>query len=200
MDKTENEEKKQITFITFMQSFSILFIVSLITSIALVYPKYSIASISIQLVFLNLWIYWTHRIAHSLPNNPFNYHIYSHHNKQFHLSRPIELLFECITDFSWFLILFFIKYMFNLDFLSTTLIFFIGLWYSSVHVLNLSLFNDSVHKLHHTEPEFNYGPPYIDYFFGTLKMDPSYTTNNEAFNGIVLFIIFYGLKSIPPNE
>jgi len=194
MDKIDSREiqlnESIYTVFNYIYSFSLLFVFSIITSVLLVYPTYSYISILKQLIFLNIWVYWAHRFFHSLPNIPINYHLYSHHKKQLQLSRPIELLFEFITDFSWFLILLVLKYYFKIDSLSTILILFIGLWYSSVHVINLSLFNDKVHKIHHIDHTYNYGPPYIDFIFGTLKMDKSYTTNHEILNGLILFFIF----------
>jgi hypothetical protein len=193
----EASSKKSIyTMFQYVHSFFFLFIFAIITSVLLVYPKYSYISILLQLVCINLWVYAMHRLSHALPNIPVNYHLYSHHNKQLNLPRPIELVFEFITDFSWYLLLLAFQYYYKLSFLSPTLIIFLGLWYSSVHTINLSLFDDKVHKTHHIEPTYNYGPPYIDFLFGTLKMDPSYTTNSEIANGIGIFFLLKALHSI----
>ena len=169
-------------------------------SVLLVYPNFSYGSICLQLLFLSNWVYWIHRLSHSLPNTPLNYHIYSHHNKLLELPRPIELAFEFLTDLSWFGILLLLKYLFNIKSLSNTLILFIGIWYSSVHVINLSLFNDPVHKYHHKDFAYNYGPPYIDFMFGTLQMDASYTTDFEIINGIILFFILKAINKLIPLD
>ena len=129
-DMEEASSKKTIyTMFQYVHSFFFLFIFAIITSVLLVYPTYSYISILLQLVFINLWVYAMHRLSHNLPNIPVNYHLYSHHNKQLNLPRPIELVFEFVTDFSWYLLLLAFQYYYKLSFLSPTLIIFLGLWY-----------------------------------------------------------------------
>jgi len=189
-----------------MYSFLLLFSIGSFLSLFLVYPQYSAFSIAIQLIAINLWVYWIHRLSHALPNQPWNYHIYSHHNKQLGLSRPLELVCEFLTDFSWFLLLLALKFGFHMDFLSSSLILFVGLWYSSVHVLNLSLGNHIEHKIHHIDYNYNYGPAYIDFLFGTLKVDKDYTADFEIPNGLAAFGIvkvlqpFFQLDKIELNN
>jgi len=84
--------------------------------------------------------------------------------------------------------------MFDLKYISTSLVLFIGIWYSSVHVVNLSLFPHIEHKLHHGDYTVNYGPPYIDYLFGTLQVDEPYTADYEIPNGIASFALVYALR------
>ena len=198
------DQKTIYTFFNYIHSFFFLLIFSILMSVLLVYPTYSYGSICLQLIFLSNWVYWVHRLSHNLPNSLLNYHLYSHHNKALHLPRHIELAFEFFTDLSWFGILLLLnlllKYICNISFLSNTLILFIGIWYSSVHVLNLSLFNDHVHKYHHKDSNYNYGPPYIDFMFGTLQMDDSYTTNSEITNGLVVFFLLKAIQKIVPFD
>ena len=182
------------TLFSGIYSFLLLLSVGSLVSLHLVYPAYSAFSIALQLIGVNLWVYWIHRLCHSLPNQVWNYHIYSHHNKLLGLPRPIELFFEFFTDFSWFLLLLGLKFFFQWDWLSTSIILFVGIWYSSVHVLNLSLGNHIEHKVHHIDYTYNYGPAYIDFIFGTLKVDKDYTSDFEIPNGIVAFGIVKALQ------
>ena len=89
------------------------------------------------------------------------------------------------------------QYLLKLDIISNTLILFIGLWYSSVHVLNLSLGDSKEHRIHHGESDYNYGPPYIDILFGTLKTEVNSDENDKIKNGVIIFFflkLFQTLK------
>jgi len=182
------------TILSGAYSFLLLLVTGSYLSLILVYPHFSAFSIAIQLIGINLWVYWIHRASHSLPNQFWNYHLYSHHNKLLNLPRPVELVCEFFTDFSWFLLLLGIKTVCNMDFLSSTLILFVGLWYSLIHVLDLSLGNHIEHRIHHVDYHYNYGPAYIDFLFGTLKVDRNYTSDFEIPNGIVACVMLLGLK------
>jgi hypothetical protein len=155
----------------------------------LAYPTLPILYAGPNLVFITLWAYWVHRILHLLPDIPLNYHVHIHHDKYIKLPRHTELFFEFLTNLSWFLPLLLLVYVFKLQCLSPILIVFIGLWYSSIHVLNLSLGNTIEHKIHHTELNYNYGPSVMDYIFGTLKVDSTYNTHYEILNGIFFFFL-----------
>jgi len=181
------------TLLSGIYSFLLLLSVGSLLSLYLVYPSYSAFSIAVQLTLINFWVYVIHRLCHILPNQVWNYHIYSHHNKLLDLPRPIELVCEFFTDFSWFILLLGIKLFFNLD-LSTALILFVGIWYSSVHVINLSLGDHIEHRIHHKDHAYNYGPAYMDFLFGTLKVDKNYTGDFEIPNGLVAFGIVKALQ------
>jgi hypothetical protein len=64
-----------------VKSFSLINLTLFILCINLV-PKESPIITIIQVFFLGLWAYWAHRLLHILPESPYNYHIYSHHNKK----------------------------------------------------------------------------------------------------------------------
>ena len=164
--------------------------------ILLVHPHVSALSAAAQLIFLNIWVYLIHRFCHLLPNMPLNYHLYSHHNKLLNLPKPVELSFEFVTNFSWFLLLLAFVYVFDISILNPILIIFIGLWYSSIHVLNLSLGDHIEHKIHHKNYTVNYGPAATDYIFGTLDVgdNKDYNTIYEIKNGLLFFFILKALR------
>jgi hypothetical protein len=174
--------------------FKLLLVSAAFMSLQLLYPTYSPAFIFFQSFCIKFWVYFLHRACHLLPNISLNYHLYSHHNKLLNLPRPLELVFEFLTNFSWFLILLVVKYIFDLQIISTTLVLFIGLWYSSVHVINLSLFSHIEHKVHHADYTVNFGPSHIDYLFGTLQVEDNYTADSEVLNGMASFAIVYALR------
>jgi ATP/ADP translocase len=80
--------------------------------------------------------------------------------------------------------------MTNIYVIPEILILFIGLWYSSVHVLNQSLVPNIEHSRHHTDNSCNFGPSQIDFMFGTLNVEEGYTADYQVINGVVLYIIF----------
>jgi hypothetical protein len=194
--KSAHAKGYSYTFFEADSYFKLLLASGTYMSFQLLYPAYSPGFIFFQSFCINIWVYLLHRACHLLPNIPLNYHLYSHHNKQFHLSRPLELFCEFFTNFSWFLLILLLKYCFDLQLISTSLVLFLGLWYSSVHVVNLSLFPHMEHKLHHHDYTVNYGPPYIDYLFGTLQVEDGYTADYEIPNGIASFAIVYALRQM----
>jgi hypothetical protein len=179
-----------------MSFFFLEVLFSNVMCILLVHPNVTAIHAAFQLIFLNIWIYGVHRLSHKLPDMPLNYHLYIHHNKSIVLPRPVELFFEFITNISWFLPLLLLPYVFNIHFLSPILIVFIGLWYSSIHVLNLSLGNSIEHKIHHKTMNHNYGPSITDYIFDTLKVNKTYNTNSEIINGLFFFFLLKALKPV----
>ena len=120
-----------------------------------------------------------------------NLHISWHHDKTVSMSRPLELTMEFFTNMSWFFYLLLFQWICNVQYLSNTLILFIGLWYSSIHLLNLTIFKSNEHIIHHMERKYNYGPPYMDLLFGTLKQSDDEPNKYEFVNGIVIFCILY---------
>jgi len=194
--KSAHSKGYSYTFFEANDYFKLLLAIGTYLSFQLLYPSYSIWFIYLQSFCINIWVYLIHRASHLLPNIPLNYHLYSHHNKLFNLPRPLELVCEFFTNFSWFLLILLLKTVFDLKFISTSLVLFIGLWYSSVHVVNLSLFPHMEHKLHHSDYTVNFGPPYIDYLFGTLQVEDGYTADYEIPNGIASFAIVYALRQL----
>ena len=172
----------------------LLCVSSYILGILLVYPKYSIVSIGIQLVFLNVYVYWFHRLLHILPEYNMNFHIHWHHNKNLDIPKNVELLLEFFTNMSWFVYLILFQWLFNIEYLSTTLILFIGLWYSSIHTINFSVFNSNQHIIHHIERTYNYGPPCIDVLFGTFKEPEEKINSYEFVNGFFIFLALFYIK------
>lgn len=190
---SQTYEKKDMNFadysLKFLHSYFFILILSYLLAIFLVYPQYGLLSIALQLSAINLYSYGIHRLTHNLPSSLLNYHMYSHHDKKLGIPRPLELFGEFLCDLSWFILLAFAQYLLNIKLLSNTLIAFIGIWYSSVHVLNLSLGNSKEHKIHHTDFDYNYGPPFIDIIFGTLKTEENSDENDKIKNGIIVFFL-----------
>lgn len=178
-----------------LHSYFFVLVISYLLAIFLIYPKYGLLSIALQITLLNFYVYGIHRLMHNMPSMLLNYHMYSHHNKSLGLSRPLELFCEFFCDLSWFIGFALVQNVLKIDLVSNTLIAFIGLWYSSVHVLNLSLGDSKEHKIHHVESDYNYGPPYIDILFGTLKTEENSDENDKIKNGILIFFLLKLIQS-----
>ena len=174
----------------FVNSYCLFLFSGYIISINLVYPKFSVLSVAIQLFSIYLWIYIVHIILHMLPESKIIYHIYSHHNKNLKLPWCLEIIAEFFNNFSAFISLVAIKYMFGMSYLSYTLVIFYGLWYSSVHLIQYSLLKSSEHEVHHKERKYNFGPGFYDMLFGTLKSNNSEVPLYQINNGIVIFLLF----------
>jgi hypothetical protein len=150
----------------------------------------------LQLLLINVWAYWGHRILHMLPEFFYNYHIYVHHNKKLHLERYIELFYEFHTNMLLFIIPLVLQRITNIYIIPEILILFVGLWYSTVHVLNLSLIPNIEHSTHHVDPKYNFGPSYMDFIFGTLKVEEGYSSDSQVINGVVLYIIIDVIRRV----
>ena len=196
MESAVIEKEYKYTFENYCKSFGLIILTSGVLCMNLVSPDASLIKTSLQVIFLNVWVYWIHRVSHVLPECLYNYHIYSHHDKKLDLDRPIELFFEFLTNMSWFMLLIFLQIVTGVYIVPDILTIFIGLWYSSVHVLNLSLIPNIEHKIHHTELNVNYGPPSIDFIFGTLKVEDGYSQDSQVINGVILYVVYELFKRV----
>lgn len=184
------EKEYTYTFDNFLKSFGLIILTGHMLSVKLLPPDTPLMKTILQVIFINLWVYWIHRLCHILPESPYNYHIYSHHHKKLELDRPIELFYEFFANMFWFILLIIFQWLTGVEIVPDILIIFIGAWYSSVHVLNLSLIPNIEHKVHHTELNYNYGPSYMDFIFGTLKVEEGYSEDSQVINGVVLYVIY----------
>ena len=195
LDSIPVEKRYKCTLENFIKSFILVILTANILGVKLLPPGIPMIQTIAQITFINLWVYWIHRLTHILPESPLNYHIYSHHDKKFDLPRPLELFCEFLSDMSWFILLIVLQWLFNYQIIPDILIIFFGAWYSSSHVLNLSLLPNLEHKIHHTENDYNFGPPFMDFLFGTFKVEEGYSADSQVINGVILFTLYDGLKS-----
>ena len=105
----------------FLHSYFFVLVISYLLGIFLVYPKYGLLSIALQLAALNFYVYGIHRLTHNMPSMLLNYHMYSHHNKSLGIPRPLELFCEFFCDLSWFALLALTQYLLKLDILSNVI-------------------------------------------------------------------------------
>jgi sterol desaturase/sphingolipid hydroxylase (fatty acid hydroxylase superfamily) len=170
------------------QNYALIWAVSYSLAVLLEYPRMHVLMIGAQIILLNVYSYWVHRITHALPDW-LSLHLYSHHDKSLGLPRWADLLLEFTQDMAWFAGLWALLRLAKVSFMSSKLLWFIAIWYSSVHVVNLSLFKNEYHKLHHMKRTVNFGPPYMDQLFGTYEGKGCHDTNPSVLNGLVAYAI-----------
>ena len=193
-DETAAKNPYEYTTTNFIKSFGLVVLIGNILANKLMPPGTSPFVTFAQGFLVNMWVYWIHRLSHMLPDSVFNYHIYSHHNKKLDLPRHMELFLEFYCNMSWFLLLILLQYITGIEIAPKLLILFIGIWYSSAHVINLSMYPNKEHRTHHVETGFNYGPSYMDFVFKTLKVEEGYTNDSQVINGAIIFTVFDLIK------
>tara|TARA_B100001057_G_C22811380_1_gene935557 strand:+ start:1152 stop:1784 length:633 start_codon:yes stop_codon:yes gene_type:complete len=122
---------------------------------------------SICIMALYTYSYFAHRIVHHFPK-PINLH-FGHHIPN-GLPYGINLFIECIADSLFFFVPWALQKHFNLVIIPPLLIFYYGLIYVSVHIVNYSLVGNEIHEKHHASPmdnASNFGPDTLDHLLNT---------------------------------
>jgi hypothetical protein len=180
--------------------YSILAVFSVILTFHNYNPIYSV----LQYVTVYLYAYYYHYIIHYLGSkysiiNNYETHNAIHHNKSIILPRWLELSIESISNLFSILIIIIVQYILNIHIFSSSIVLFVGLSYTFVHILHYSLYGDKIHKEHHENVFCNYEPRIYDILFNTRCGDSSspYISNiNELYCGIGAFALAYALKHI----
>ena len=135
-------------------------------------PKYSVPNAICQAIFIVLWSYGGHVLAHAISNEGIlsyvNSHVFLHHKKSFDIPRWLELVIEACTNFLGFFIIIILQKFFKFEILSPTLVLGGAFLYIFVHILDYSIVGNENHKLHHARTFCNYDPEFLDALFGTL--------------------------------
>lgn len=178
----------------FVRCYGLLFLTSLAGAV-LLEPDINYFRVAAELVGLNAYVYWFHRLLHWLPSfmSP---HLAWHHDKQLDVPRWLELVLEFFTDLSWFFLLWLAQRLSGVRIFQDSLIAYIGIWYASMHTVNMSVFKNSHHGKHHEKRNVNFGPPYMDQLFGTFEHDGCYNVNSSVLNGFASFFIVERVRSM----
>jgi hypothetical protein len=128
-------------------------------------------------IFIWFWAYFIHRLYHILPSTGIfryiNIHLSLHHDHEKVLPRPLELVLETFQNAIWFGILYVLQELTDIHIVPTSIIVFALLVYSSVHIINYSVFGSEKHRQQHLLPNVNFGPDFLDHIFGT-NSDPEF--------------------------
>lgn len=127
--------------------------------------------------FIWFWAYFIHRLHHNLPSTGIfrylNIHLSLHHSHEKELPRYLELILETVQNAVWFGILYVIQEVTDIHLVPRSIVLLGMLVYTSVHVINYSVFGSAKHREQHAQPYVNYGPDFLDHAFGT-NSDPSF--------------------------
>jgi hypothetical protein len=138
------------------------------------------------------WVYFVHRLLHLVPINT---HIIYHHQKPPKtIERGLELFFEAITDTGMNLSLLGFQKLIGLSIVPTPVILLFTLAYTSIHIVNYSLFGTVFHRRHHDTLDKNFAPDAMDHIVGTNYNDEYEDLNVTCLNVFGCMALLYPLK------
>jgi hypothetical protein len=169
----------------------------LILAIYLTMNKYSPLHAALSIGILFFYSYFIHMLFHLLPS-VINVHMIFHHIKTDNVVKKyINLFIETFVNIGFFIIFYLLQKLLHFEYVPTILILFYGLLYTSVHIINYSIFHTSEkHVTHHITSDKpssakNYGPDFIDHVFGTNSDEEFKNYNHILPNILISFIITY---------
>ena len=172
----------------------------LILGILLTYKKYSPFLIGISIFILYVYSYFIHVLFHNLPEI-INMHVNLHHNYEENKNigkRIFNLLIEIGTNILFFVIFYYLQKLLHINFVPEIIIFYYGFLYTTVHIINYSIFHTAnEHVLHHdttddnTVKTCNYGPDLMDKIFETNYSNKFENYNHIIPNIMMSFLITY---------
>ena len=153
---------------------SIVLFIMFIFIYILTYKKHSVIIVYLSVLFLFLYEYFYHVFFHMIIPKSLNVHLLFHHNHKHNenlIPYIINLTVEGMSNLFIFYVLYELQNILNLEIIPNIIIFYMGLLYTSIHVINYSIFHlDESHVLHHLSTDkkpCNYGPDVLDHLFGT---------------------------------
>ena len=132
-------------------------------------PLYLLSGI----VFMPMWLYWSHRALHWIPTNSAVlypvFHIWGHHGIPKPITnRGLELLSETVWElFFWTFLPIWVQSATGFHFIPTSIVLLGSFMWISIHMINYSVVGSTTHGRHHKDTRVNYGPDVLDHLFGT---------------------------------
>jgi hypothetical protein len=172
----------------FIPNFAII-----ILGIILTYKTVSPIRVTLSIMLLVFYSYFIHKLFHYLPKS-INIHMMIHHNhknKNNSFVKFTGLFIECLMNIFFFVIFYYLQQILSSHFVPNIIIFYYGFIYTTIHIINYSIFHCSkAHVIHHktgsnVNKTYNYGPDLLDHLFKT-----NYDEKIENYNHILLNIIF----------
>jgi sterol desaturase/sphingolipid hydroxylase (fatty acid hydroxylase superfamily) len=171
-----------------------------ICSIFLAYPDRNLVQITVGVIFVEFWIYFIHRLGHSMPKDGIlgmlNTHWQFHHQHHKLLDRRVELIIEMFTDLSMNFTLLGIQWLTGVWFVPFSIILYHALVYTSVHIINYSMVGSETHKKHHLNHDTNYGPDTMDHIFASSEDGELEDMTPILINAFLGFGLVFYLKSV----
>jgi len=212
-------KKKHLKILTKYFKINYIFYITLIICLFILSIKYSkpIIYLMICFIIISFYGYSTHIFSHSLSvTKLYNSHdtilkkiypidlfikkycdIHDFHHNIHHNTDINNLFFNRLLEglnnlFFQSIILIIFKYI--LIFLDDKIIIFWGLFYTTFHVINVSINNPLVHKEHHINCKTNLGIEFYDILMGTkYNWKHIECHNSGSINIIILTLLFYFL-------
>ena len=120
----------------------------------------SLICISVEMALVTLFYYFFHRFMfHNIPLNP---HLTVHHEKQFNISRYLELTIDFTSE-----TLILGAILLSVQVFTPSVVILLLLFFGITHLFIYSILGSATHKKHHEDPTKNFGPDFLDHLFGT---------------------------------
>ncbi len=174
-----------------------LLLISLLSlfSIILSSPNYisglfTLATVLLLSYFLHLFSHYNISFINFLSLTHTKYHHSENKNKY------IDLISEFIVNFfiygSVFLYFVIVYFFPTQDIINFRVLLMYSLFYTSIHILDYTLGESDIHRMHHLEVEknnkvCNLGPDFIDKIFATNCNNKYENTNKYSINLIIIF-------------
>jgi len=170
-------------------------IIYFLLSFYLLHDEASYLHILTGIVVINYYIYFTHRICHSLPSDGIfkylNPHLGFHHQ---HNNSYWALFPETLVNISWFSGIFIAQYLSDIWIVPLNMLLMFMMMYVSGHIINYSIIGSETHRKQHADLTVNFSPDYMDHLFGS-NADSTFENYNHGIPNIVIsFFIIYYLK------
>jgi hypothetical protein len=190
--------KKKIT--NFFYNQFIVNFLAIVICVLLTYKKYSPIFSAVCMVILYYYSYFIHKLFHFIPECS-SIHLYFHHNNEKNIIiNNLNLFIELLTNIGFFAIFYYIQKFFG-NIFPVIIIFYYGFIYTSVHIINYSIFHSSkAHLMHHKtsnndiavgEKTCNYGPDLVDHIFQTNYDDNFENYDHIIPNILISFLVTY---------
>lgn len=169
-------------------------IIAYIGGVLLTYKLFSPFKVVLSVFILYVYSYFIHRLFHLFPkqiNIHMNFH-HDHRENQSYLEKYVNLFVECISNILFFVLFYYIQRGLFIDYVPTIIIFYYGFIYTSIHIVNYSLFHTAnSHVQHHENKVCNFGPDVLDHLFSTNCDQTIENYNHIIPNILVSFIVTY---------
>jgi len=169
-------------------------------AVLLVTPEWNPFAALIAMHIMYFWVYVVHMGLHWLYDNDIlkwmNTHLMYHHQDKDckFLDRRTELFFEFFTDMGMCLSPLVIQYVTGIWLVPPSIVLLYGFTYTSIHMINYSIFGADTHRNHHKDPTKNFGADGMDHLFGTNYDDSMEDIMPYTFNAMLAAAAVYMLK------
>ena len=174
-----------------------LLLISLLGLFSIILSTPNYVSGLFTLVTVLLLSYFLHLFSHfntPIINILSNTHTKYHHSKE--KNKYIDLITEFLVNFFvWFSLILFNHYLFlsHSEYYSFRVLLMYSLFYTSIHILDYTLGDSDIHKIHKEVEEnnriCNLGPDFIDKMFSTHCNNQYENTNKYTINLIIIFVV-----------